>query len=147
MATGILPRDETNTSRPQKPAYTNVSDVPRSLRSWVSTIQTVVLTADDFQLFIKCFRNKVVKIPWPYRGSYFVQKENTVIRFAVVWYFLWRFCHCCSLVTLLWLIHRDSRNLRGIDLKKALFFFSWFQRGTDREEFFFFCFFFFMVLL
>ena len=28
---------------------TNVSDVPRSLQSWVSTIQTVVLTADVFQ--------------------------------------------------------------------------------------------------
>ena len=26
---------------------------PRSLQSWVSTIQTVVLTADVFQLFIK----------------------------------------------------------------------------------------------
>ena len=32
---------------------TNVSDVPRSLQSWVSTIQTVVLTADVFQLFRK----------------------------------------------------------------------------------------------
>ena len=30
-----------------------MSDVPRSLQSWVSTIQTVVLTADVFQLFIK----------------------------------------------------------------------------------------------
>ena len=29
----------------------NVSDVPRSLQSWVSTIQTAVLTADVFQLF------------------------------------------------------------------------------------------------
>ena len=28
-------------------------DVPRSLQSWVSTIQTVVLTADVFQLFIE----------------------------------------------------------------------------------------------
>ena len=37
----------------QKPYYTNVSDVSRSLQSWVSTIQTVVLTADVFQLFIK----------------------------------------------------------------------------------------------
>ena len=27
-----------------------MSDVPRSLQSWVSTIQTVVLTADDLQL-------------------------------------------------------------------------------------------------
>ena len=31
-----------------------MSDVPRSLQSWVSTIHTVVLTADVFQLFIKC---------------------------------------------------------------------------------------------
>ena len=30
-----------------------MSDVPRSLQSWVSTIQTVVLTADVFQLLIK----------------------------------------------------------------------------------------------
>ena len=37
----------------QKPYYTNASDVPRSLQSWVSTIQKVVLTADVFQLFIK----------------------------------------------------------------------------------------------
>ena len=35
----------------QKPYYTNASDVPRSLQSWVSTIQSVVLTADVFQLF------------------------------------------------------------------------------------------------
>ena len=37
----------------QKTYYTNVSDVPRSLQSRVSTIQTVVLTAYVFQLFIK----------------------------------------------------------------------------------------------
>ena len=37
----------------QKPYNTNVSDVPRSLQSWVSTIQTVVLIADVFQLFKK----------------------------------------------------------------------------------------------
>ena len=30
-----------------------MSDVPRSLQSWVSTIHTVVLTADVFQHFIK----------------------------------------------------------------------------------------------
>ena len=29
-----------------------MSDVPRSLQSWLSTIHTVVLTADAFQLFI-----------------------------------------------------------------------------------------------
>ena len=33
----------------------NVSDVSRSLQSWVSTIQSVVLTADVFQLFIKFY--------------------------------------------------------------------------------------------
>ena len=42
-----------HTFSPQKPYYTNMSDVPRSLQSWVSTIHTVVLTADVFQLFIK----------------------------------------------------------------------------------------------
>ena len=34
-----------------KPYSANASDVPRSLQSWVSTIQRVVLTADVFQLF------------------------------------------------------------------------------------------------
>ena len=34
-----------------------MSDVPRSLQSWVSTIHTVVLTADVFQLFVKtCYK-------------------------------------------------------------------------------------------
>ena len=36
--------------------YSNVSDLPRSLQSWVSTIQTVVLTAHVFQLFTKYTR-------------------------------------------------------------------------------------------
>ena len=35
--------------------FTNASDVPRSLQSWVSTIQKFVLTADVFQLFIKFY--------------------------------------------------------------------------------------------
>ena len=59
-----------------KPYYTNVSDLPRSLKSWVSTIQTVVLTADVFQLFIKYkWQNTVtVKAIWrwgsmPYFGK------------------------------------------------------------------------------
>ena len=34
-------------------------DVPRSLQSWVATIQTVVLTAGVFQLFIKIFYKKL----------------------------------------------------------------------------------------
>ena len=33
-----------------------MADVPRSLQSWASTIQTVALTADVFQLFIKSAR-------------------------------------------------------------------------------------------
>ena len=33
-----------------------MSDVPRSLQSWVSTIQSVVLTADVFKLFIKLWK-------------------------------------------------------------------------------------------
>ena len=49
-----------------------MSDVPRSLQSWVSTIHTVVLTADVFQLFIKysntiivnTFQNLVHTCPW-----------------------------------------------------------------------------------
>ena len=45
-------------SQTQKPYYTNASDVPRSLQSRVSTIQTVVLTADVFQLFITCFNRR-----------------------------------------------------------------------------------------
>ena len=35
-------------------------DVPRSLQSWVSTIQTVVLTADVFQLFTKKWKKSAV---------------------------------------------------------------------------------------
>ena len=38
------------------PYYANVSDVPRSLQSRVSTIQTVVLTADVFQFLIEFLR-------------------------------------------------------------------------------------------
>ena len=53
-ANDILCKTESyRTFSPQKPYYTNVSDVPRSLQSLVSTIQTVVLTADVCQLFIK----------------------------------------------------------------------------------------------
>ena len=37
--------------------YTNASDVPRSLQSWVSTIQTVVLTADVFNILWKIEKN------------------------------------------------------------------------------------------
>ena len=38
-----------------------MSDVPRSLQSWVSTIHTVVLTADVFQLFIKYYPTRIGK--------------------------------------------------------------------------------------
>ena len=42
-----------------------MSDVPRSLQSWVSTIQSVVLTADVFQLFIFKKWNKLRRISTP----------------------------------------------------------------------------------
>ena len=45
----------------KKTYYTNVSDVPRSLQSWVSTIHMVVLTADVFQLFIKYTEAQTVR--------------------------------------------------------------------------------------
>ena len=45
----------------QKPYHTNVSDVPRSLQSGVSTIQTVVLTADVFQLSLSTSLTRVTK--------------------------------------------------------------------------------------
>ena len=48
----------------QKPYYTNASDVPRSLQSWVSTIQTVVLTADVFHLLIKCITSDCEYQTW-----------------------------------------------------------------------------------
>ena len=40
----------------------------------------------------------VVKFPWRYHGSYSVKKNNTVIRFAVVWSVLWWFCRCLFLI-------------------------------------------------
>ena len=54
-----------------------MSDVSRSLQSWVSTIQTVVLTADVFQLFIKwsriawtCTCNSLPISVWRFRLRY-----------------------------------------------------------------------------
>ena len=42
--------------------YKNVSDVPRSFQSWVSTIHTAVLTADVFHLFfIKSWKTFFIK--------------------------------------------------------------------------------------
>ena len=47
--------------------------VPRSLQSWVSTIHTVVLTADAFQLFINFFKKRsVLRFLQP-----FASKKNT----------------------------------------------------------------------
>ena len=60
----------------------------------------------------------VVKFPWPYRGSYFVKKKKSSDSprfglscgdFAIV---------NSSLVTWLWLIHRDSRNLRELTRRR-----------------------------
>ena len=45
-----------------------MSDVPRSLQSGVSTIHTVVLTADVFQLFIKTTKKKTTC----FNATYFV---------------------------------------------------------------------------
>ena len=46
-----VPRSlQKNVSDAPRSLQKNVSDVPRSLQSWVSTIQTVWLTADVFQL-------------------------------------------------------------------------------------------------
>ena len=50
-----------------------MSDVPRSLQSWVSTIHTVVLTADVFQLFIKnriSSSTPVFSLPSLWDGTY-----------------------------------------------------------------------------
>ena len=41
-----------------------MSDVPRSLQSWVSTIQTAVLTTDVFQLFIETHRSDRLGSRW-----------------------------------------------------------------------------------
>ena len=51
--------------------------------------------------------------------------KNTVIRFAVVWSFLWCFCQCLflTMVTLLWFIHRDFRNIR-----------DWPEEGPEKSE-------------
>ena len=62
------------TFSPQKPYYTNVSDVPRSLQSWVSPIQTVVLTADVFQLFIKWITDT-----WPGFSRWLVRGRADVL--------------------------------------------------------------------
>ena len=41
-----------------KNALRNVSDVPRSLQSWVSSVQSVVLTADVFHFVTK--KNQII---------------------------------------------------------------------------------------
>ena len=43
--------------------HTNVSGVPRSLQGWVSTIYTVVLKADVFQLFVK-YEHHILQKNW-----------------------------------------------------------------------------------
>ena len=69
---------------------------------------------------------KLVKFAWPYRGSYFVKKKTPSFDspwfglscggFAIVY---------SSLVSLLWLIHRDSRNLRELTGRKPWLFQSY----------------------
>ena len=64
----------------------------------------------------------MIKFPWPYRGSYFVKRnKNTVIRFTVVWSFLWCFCHYLFLIGKFVMV--DSPRFpksSGIDPTKAL---------------------------
>ena len=56
--------------------YTNVSDVPRSLQSWVSTIHTVVLTADVFQLFTSKYKIRQSPRPTYYADSQYQPNPN-----------------------------------------------------------------------
>ena len=67
-----------------------------------------------------CFKKQtsVVKFPWPFRGSCLVKKNthththrHSIRHGLVVAYGAFAIAYS-SLVTLLWLIHRDSRNLR-----------------------------------
>ena len=64
-----------------------------------------------------------------YRGSYFVKKTNTVIRFAVLWSFLlvWCFCHCLFLIGNLVMVESPRfPKSSGIDPKKGLQYFELF---------------------
>ena len=69
-----------------------MSDVPRSLQSWVSTIHTVVLTADVFQLFIKNYhgpflKRRTLKICTRilYVWIWFVYRRKSLIRSKINW--------------------------------------------------------------
>ena len=76
-----------------------------------------------------CFKSK---FPWPYRGSYFVKKKNTVIRFAVVWSFSWCVCHCLFLIGIIVMV--DSPRFpqsSGIDPNNALLPLNF----SERQEF------------
>ena len=57
--------------------HTDMSDVPRSLQNWVSTIQSVVLTADVFQFFIKSKSKKGRKRKYIYTYIYIISTSTT----------------------------------------------------------------------
>ena len=68
-----------------------MSDVPRSVQSWVSTIPTVVLTADVFQLFCKTSMMpdtiRVHALVWEKQG---LKKKS--VRVRRIMHSIW---HCC----------------------------------------------------
>ena len=71
-----------------------------------------------------CFWNKVAKFPWLYRGFYFVKTHTS--SFDSPWFGLAYGAFATvysSLVTSLWLIHRDSRNLRELTRRRPCFLF------------------------
>ena len=95
-----------------------MSDVPRSLQSCVSTIHTVVLTADVFQLFIKsCTRSFstdiccMLNIKRRLICCAIYQAPQVSVRCSYVyvgfsrmmsWLYYVRACTCCSLYIRLW---------------------------------------------
>ena len=85
---------------------TNVSDVPRSLQSWVSTIQSVVLTADVFQFFIKFL---------PSSSNYSCTTVPTAQRFTAVgtrlYFFLCYYFHVVYPTLLLKLYYSVTRSV------------------------------------
>ena len=93
-----------------------MSDVPRSLRSWVSTIQTVVLTADVFQLwrfstFFKSWKTSAV-ISYVYdrltmNGWNSTLQAACYIRHVRIIWFLW------TKPTIWWLILSFTQNIVG----------------------------------
>ena len=64
-----------------------MSDVPRSLQSWVSTIQSFVLTADVFQLFIKHYI-KCLVLYAHFHTMPTIRKQSKHFRYLSAWCFI-----------------------------------------------------------